>query len=382
MQAVSSASTQLLQPLLAFASGPHMAVLPWRSADTDMSATPVSNPGPCTTSRPIATTRRPTAPSLAEEMLESPVTVSKPVRPGEGSCFRMQSNLGLQDLATDTELALARAAVLYPGHDIIDTSDLADSNVEGIGDAKIAEMTDHQGTVFSAAVTPVNIDLPVRALSAVLVTVTCQAADCQQMHKQSPTACSPADAISLSSSVADNCCTSQGTVKCSSPAVLHCTAVAGLQQSGSSSDLQAPQLPAAFAGQEGTLQQLHAVATGGLLCNCHRAPCTSWHTLPTSPQDVTQCLLANHEGRLLATYIAGGSESDPVRTYPTNCNMAFSGIFRTTSWQISLQVQTPQQTANSCLVGLPRSLQTLHTQVETMRVYSVLAQHHRDTSDG
>lgn len=150
MQAVSTAGSQLLQPLLALASAPHMPVLPWRTADPEctppMSAQdtpPMSegnmlksaqrhmpdslqqetaapsqqdHPDPpmqatCTASRQTPVSVRKHSQALVHEMLESPVTVSKPVaHPGHTSSFRRQSKYGMQGLTYDNAEQLAQDA--------------------------------------------------------------------------------------------------------------------------------------------------------------------------------------------------------------------------------------------------------------------------------
>ena len=174
MQAVSSAGSQLLQPLLALASAPHMPLLPWRNADPECTPamseqdtplmseqdTPLmsehdtqpmleqdtppmsegnmpksaqqhtmdslqqetaapsqqDHPNPlmqatCTASRQTPVSVRKHSQALMQEMLESPVTVSKPVaQPGHTSSFRRQSKCGMQGLTYDSAEQLAQDA--------------------------------------------------------------------------------------------------------------------------------------------------------------------------------------------------------------------------------------------------------------------------------
>ena len=159
MQAVSTAGSQLLQPLLALASAPHMPVLPWRNADpectppmseqntrpmSDQDTLPMSegnvpksaqqhtldslheevaaplqqdHPDPlmqatCTASRQTPVCVRRHSQALVQEMLESPVTVSKPMaQPGHTSSFRRQSKFGMQGLTYDNTEQLAQDAM-------------------------------------------------------------------------------------------------------------------------------------------------------------------------------------------------------------------------------------------------------------------------------
>lgn len=96
MQAVSNASSQLLQPLLALASAPHKVALPWRSPELGHVAPHWEQSIMTVTQQTPASMESP-AQALVEEMLESPVTVTKP-QPEGRSRFRRQSNLGMQDL--------------------------------------------------------------------------------------------------------------------------------------------------------------------------------------------------------------------------------------------------------------------------------------------
>ena len=236
LQAVSNASSQLLQPLLAFASAPHKAVFPWRSAESDLASGSLeAEPDrPCTQSKhasvaldqasePLEADRRCTQPehasvaldhasgllqqdrprttsertpvavdpnrhladseaasvakdcasesleagrgtapqqtpvcmrrpsqALVEEMLESPVTISKPLPQPEGACcFRRQSNLGMQGLITDSAAQNSSSTDLHVKQDRQGNCSAfqpqpASQFVEAAGaDAKPAKCNDH-----------------------------------------------------------------------------------------------------------------------------------------------------------------------------------------------------------------------------------------------
>lgn len=98
MQAVSIASSQLLQPLLALASAPHKAVMPWHSTQQeDGTAQELEQSAAIPTQQTPISAQRPVH-ALMHEMLESPVTVSKPQLGASRASFRKQSDLGMQQL--------------------------------------------------------------------------------------------------------------------------------------------------------------------------------------------------------------------------------------------------------------------------------------------